>query len=195
MSYKLTVRDLRDYDELEHCIELGIPLNTDTIFPYDLFYLKSNLFMIWKSGCLFKVIENNNESNNKIIAWGVAKIVAPQVYNRDKQVTQIIYQCKAKGILAVKSLLVFHESMIQYAIENKIGRCVTSSVRDNYDVFCRILEKVGWIRKGSTLIYLLDNPNYDPSTIYIPTVLGRNPSSQTLRFQARLGQGDGCPGG
>ena len=191
MVYKLIIRDLKDYDELEYCITMSIPMNTDTIFPYDLFYLKSNLFMLWKSGCLFKIIENNDE----IVAWGVAKIVAPQVYNRDKQVTQIIYQSKAKGILAVKSLLAFHEAMIQYAIENKIGRCVTSSVRDNYDVFCRILEKVGWIRKGSTLIYLLDNPNYEPSAIYIPTVLGRNPSSQTLRFQARLGHGDGCPGG
>jgi len=191
MTYELTIRDLKDYDELEHCIQMSIPMNTDTIFPYDLFYLKSNLFMLWKSKCLFKVIEYNN----RIIAWGVAKIVAPQIYNKDKQVTQIIYQCSNKGISAVKALRLFHTIMIDWAVDNRIGRCVTSSTRDDADVFYRILEKVGWIRKGGILIYLLDNPNYEPSAIFTPPVLGRTAQSQSLQFPGRLAPGDGCPGG
>ena len=129
------IRDISDYTELEYCIQLAIDQTTGMYFDIDPSYVLNRAYTLLKIGSMFKVIEYNRE----IVAWGGAKIVSSGLYCKKPEVIQLIYQTKVKGILAVRSLILFQRAMIEYAIEHNVGVCVASSMMDNYKTFNKVL--------------------------------------------------------
>lgn len=149
----MEIRDITNYDELKLCVNLVIYQTEDPLFPVDERFALSNMNLLMRSKCLFKVIL----IDNKVVGWGCAKIGQPHLFSREKEVSLIYYQTILKGILAVKALKLFHKEMIVYALANKIQKCSTSSIMDTQETFYRILEKEGWIRRGASMLYVLDN--------------------------------------
>jgi len=149
----LIIRDIASYDELKSCVYMSCGLCYDPLFPYDVRYALKNLFNVMQQKQFFKVITEDDE----IVSWGCASVNTPYLHSREKELGSIYYQTKLKGIRAVKSLKLYHESMVEFATINKVPKCTSSSIMETQDTFYKVLEKAGWIRRGCIMVYLLDS--------------------------------------
>ena len=145
-------RDFKNYQELKGCIERAADTYSDPLFPIDSEYAVKNAWQLIKSGAMNKVIEHDGQ----IVAFGLASVCSPYFHSRDREVQQTYYQTFVRGVTAVKALVCFHKTMIDYAATYRINKCTTSSIMDSQDTFYRILEKEGWIRRGCIMVYVLD---------------------------------------
>lgn len=153
----LKLRPLNNYQELKDVLKGICDRYNDPLFPTDYKFALSNIFKIYKSNALLVVIEYND----KAVGLGAAAINAPYLHSREKEVSQMYYQTSLEGIPAVKALMLYHKTLVEYAKVNGISKCTSTSIMDNQDVFYRVLEKEGWIRRGCVMVYLLDNRNTD----------------------------------
>jgi hypothetical protein len=156
----MEIRDIRGITELRECIKFASEQYNDPLFPVDEKYFFRNMLQAIQSGASCKVIINNNE----IVAWGCYIIAAPYPHSREKEVSQMYYQTKLKGFLAVKALRLYHRAMIKYALAKGIDKCATSSIMDTQETFYRILEKDGWIRRGCCMVYKISRNNSHQSS-------------------------------
>lgn len=145
----MIIRGLKDYKELKYCVKFACERYDSLLFPPDENYFFNSMKQFIKDGGIVKVIIVNDE----IVSWGGIHISAPYLHTPEKEVSQMYYQTKLSGVLAVRSLRLYHESMVEHAKLHGIHKCTSSSIMGTQDTFYRILEKDGWVRSGCVMVH------------------------------------------
>jgi hypothetical protein len=153
----MEIRDIKSYDELRHCVHFAADNYRDMYFPVDKHYFLQKMIKAVKEGLRVKVILKDNV----IVAWGGIAVGAPYLHSPEKEVSQMYYQTTLQGFSAVKALILFHKSMIEFAASIGVGKCTTTSIMDSQETFYKILDAEGWTRRGCAMVYrltVLDKP-------------------------------------
>jgi hypothetical protein len=91
--------------------------------------------------------------DGKIVAWILCTNAISEM-SGDLQAHQLFYGSSLTGTKAVKSLVMAHDYLIEFARISKAVRCIsTCSHEDNTMQLCRILAKHGWKTKSYTAIF------------------------------------------
>jgi hypothetical protein len=124
------------------CVEMYI--SKDQWIPVSRQESLANLYTVWKSNKFLKVVKDDR----KIIAWLYALIMQPphQAFLSYYQQYCCTNSTPIKNYKAIKLL---HEDLIQQAEEEEIPLVYSGgSHLDETLIFPRILEKLGWDRRG-----------------------------------------------
>jgi hypothetical protein len=175
------LRDIASYEELKACVKMAVHGYNDPLFPSDEKYGLVSMHRLLQSKCHFKVVIH--EGN--IVGWGCSRIGAPYPHSREKEVSLVYYQTILSGTKAVRALKIYHKSMIEYALDNCIAKCSSSSIMDTHETFYRILKQEGWIQRGSIMVYILDHRSTTPIRVQQPGYPVKNAQSPAER--TRLG--------
>jgi hypothetical protein len=124
------------------CVEIYVA--KDQWIPVSKKESLTNLYTAWKTGKFLKVVKDND----KIIAWLHASITRPQ--HQDFPSYYQHYCCtNSTAIKNYKAIKLLHAALIQQAEEEEIPLIYSGgSHLDETLIFPRILEKLGWDRRG-----------------------------------------------
>lgn len=147
------IRDVKSSREMEKCVDLYIGLNDETFIPSDRKHALACMKDYLGSGSKLKVMEENGE----IVAWIlVRKLRMPQY--TEPVLQQIYYASNLKGFKSARAVIALHKEMEPIARSMDIKRIIsTGSHMDERYVFAKILERVGWERRGYMVTKLVDS--------------------------------------
>lgn len=148
---------IKTNSEIEYCIDMYLAQN-------DFLFLKANRALSIKNLTLAvkrKRFVRVLKEAETIVAW-----IYADTYNSlhlDCKALQQYYYCSnLKGIKAFKAVKLLHEELVDYAIENKYEFVLSPGSHLDLDfIFVKILEKLGWERRGYTAIYKTPYYVYD----------------------------------
>lgn len=134
--------EVRTIKEIETCVDMYISLNN--FLPTDRKVAISNLSLAVRRKKFVRTLHKSD----RIVAWIYADIIHMQ-HASDKILYQHYYCSILNGILAYRAIEILHSAMYDFAIDNNCDLVISSgSFMDETFVFPRILEKLGWSRKG-----------------------------------------------
>jgi len=140
----MIIRKINNLDELKVCVELYIRLNDETFIPADKERSETRILEHLKEGAFLRVAVVDNQ----IRAWLLARKVQHD-HTEEAALQQLYYGSDLSGIKAVRAITLLHDEMVQEAINKRIPRVISSgSHMDDSDVFTRVLERHGWLRRG-----------------------------------------------
>jgi hypothetical protein len=138
-----SIQDVRD------CVDLYMAVNDDEFMLAERDVALRNIELVARRQKFFRVIRDND----KIIACLIADI-AGNCHTSLRILNQQYFACNQTGTKAYKCIQLLHQELIEYAEENKYP--LVSSSGSHFDpgnVFARILEKQGWMRKHFLCIW------------------------------------------
>lgn len=147
-----TIRELQSIGELQECVRRSSERYPDDVFPIDPLLAYTSLRNMIQQRAFFRIIERDKE----IVAWGIATIINPVIYNRSKALSQHFYQGFLSGFSAVKCMRMFHKEMVLHAVDKKIPVCMSTSLLNNKALFHRILERDGWEHYRGGMIFKVE---------------------------------------
>ena len=130
--------------EILICIEMYLELNDFSFLSVDKNLAIQNLDLAVRRNKFVRMLKENN----RIVAWLYADI-GKSLHMNEKILQQYYYCSNLNGIRAFKAVKVLHEDLLKYAKENKYDLVFSlGSHLDEKYVFTRMLEKLGWQRRG-----------------------------------------------
>lgn len=135
--------------DIQTCIDLYSKLNDFSFLPVDRDYAIKNLDLAIRQKKFVRVLKMNDE----IVSWIFAD-KAKSAHMKTNILQQYYYFSKLEGIAAYKSVKMLHDALIDYA--EKMGYELILSPGSHLDedyTFTRILEKLGWERRGYIGVY------------------------------------------
>lgn len=131
-------------EDILECIDAYSELNDYSFLNVDKIFVYKNLLLAAKRKKYFKIIKEND----KIVAWLFADS-GNSLHINEKILQQYYYYSAYSGTKAFKAIKVFHEDLLDYAKQNKYSVVFSpGSHLDEKYVFTRMLEKLGWNRRG-----------------------------------------------
>jgi hypothetical protein len=130
--------------EIEYCIDSYIKHNDFSFLPVDRDCAIVNLNLAVRRQKFVRVLKENDQ----IIAWIYADI-GKSLHMHEKILQQYYYCSDLTGTKAFKAVKILHEELLEYAKENKYDMVFSlGSHLDEKYIFTRMLEKLGWQRRG-----------------------------------------------
>lgn len=145
------MRRLTSTKDIYTCIDMYISKNDYTFLPADRAVACSALASFLKANDFIRVLEEDDN----IYAWCLFKQV--RVPHMPVDVFQQVYfASSAEGLKAVRAIHLLHDAAVEEARRRNL-KYVTSagSHMDEKNVFVRILERHGWLRRGHIAVYHL----------------------------------------
>lgn len=157
-----TLHKLKDDKELSELIKLQMQEFNGDFIPLDF----ASSFISFKKSIAFggylRVIK---DSENNIVGW-IAAQQTKMPYSKIPVLNQCHYNCILTGMEAIRCLELSHKGLIDYAEAAKIPIVMScSSHFDEKNLLARILEKMGWQRKGYAAIWRTSHHN-EPSGLH-----------------------------
>jgi hypothetical protein len=152
MKPGILVRRVTSRDEVLKCVEMSLveyAVVDREFLDVDKDYCIDNAMHCFQNGSLFNVLLEDGE----IIAWILAAERSPFLHSRTRVLTQLYYHSFVHGIKAVRALKLAHQSMITHAVLRGIPLLQSNSYLHNSDVFNRVLSSIGWVVRGSMVMY------------------------------------------
>lgn len=135
--------------QIKECVEMYISMN-DSEIDFNKDFAIQNLAMAVRRKRFVRMLLDDSD---KILAWIYAD-TGTNLHSTDKIIQQYYYCSKLKGTSAFKAVKILHQELINYAEQHKYEIIISpGSHMDESYVFTRILEKLGWIRRGYLAIY------------------------------------------
>lgn len=126
------------------CVDLYLAQNDESFMKTSKETSYRNLFNKVRLNKFVRAVEIDGE----IVAWIYADAVVLE-HTDYVTVQQMYYGSSQHGIMAVRCIKLLHEAMLEYAESLKAAYCTSAgSPYDTENVFAKILEKSGWIRRG-----------------------------------------------
>lgn len=135
--------------ELEYCIDAYTKYNDFSFLPVDRDFAIKNLDLAVRRQRFVRVLK----MDDKIVSWIFADS-AKSAHMKTNILQQYYYFSELQGVAAYRSVKMLHDSLIDYA--EKMGYELILSPGSHLDedhTFTRILEKLGWERRGYIGIY------------------------------------------
>jgi hypothetical protein len=146
------------YKEIVKCAEASAIFCDDVIFKVDAPYTVRYITKSINKGEYFRVVKDQGE----VICAGLA-IRARGAYSPDLYVHQVYCQCYTDNkVKSVRSIIIFHEGMMEWARQNGAKVCVSNSIMPTFTTFNRILSSIGWEQRGSIMYKLVSTNTLDP---------------------------------
>ncbi len=140
----MKLEDIKTSVEIKECIEAYSKLNDYSFLPGDKDFLFKNLSLAIRRKRFFKLLKEND----KIVAWLYAD-VSNSLHIKEKILQQYYYYSSLSGVKSFRAIQLFHEELLSYAAKNNYTLVIsTGSHLDEKYVFTRMLEKLGWDRRG-----------------------------------------------
>lgn len=99
----------------------------------------------------FRVVEKDGQ----VVGWASADVKEPfPCYSSKKALVQAFYHSELTGIAAVRALYAIHEDMFEFARKLRLHAVITNSGLPNRRTFDALLQRKGWIDRGTFLIRL-----------------------------------------
>lgn len=145
----------RGVDDITACVDLYMAINEESFLHIDRAYSIKTLSLALQQGRFFRIKLNQE---GKVEAWIIA--IINRTYHDPEPFLQQIYYCSInKGVKAYRDVVELHTSMEQEALRLNISTIkATGNHSDTSNVYARILEKIGWERRGYLCIKKLTNP-------------------------------------
>jgi len=150
----LSLHKLVQYKEVLECATLS-----DDNYDDEFYSPNKNLFTknLWDS------IQRGDwavciKQYGRIVAYGIATAGRPYMHSNVRCLNQSYYHSILEGVLAVRALRLFHQSMIEEGQRIGVELVQSQSVLDNYETFNKILAREGWSRRGPMMVRRIRNP-------------------------------------
>jgi hypothetical protein len=135
--------------EVEYCVDMYLSQNDYTFLSADRDLAIMNLSLAVRRKKFVRVLK----MDDKIVSWIFAD-KGNSLHMKTNILQQYYYCSELKGIQAYRSVKLLHNALIDYA--EKMGYELIMSPGSHLDedyTFTRILEKLGWLRRGHISIY------------------------------------------
>jgi hypothetical protein len=131
-------------DEIQYCVDMYAALNDYSFLPVVKSTAVKNLTSAVRRQKFVRVLKESN----KIVAWLYAD-TGISLHMNERVLQQFYYCSDLTGTKAFKAVRALHEELLEYAKLN--GYTIVFSPGSHFDekyVFTRMLEKLGWERRG-----------------------------------------------
>jgi hypothetical protein len=136
--------NIQTLQQVRYCIELYADQNDYEFLPIDFEFAIANLSLAIRRKKFVRALE----IDNKIVAWIYAD-AGGSLHFRHSVLQQQYYCSVLKGHAAYRAIRILHDAMLEYAEKNKYQFVFSvGSHLDEHYIFTRILEKLGWERRG-----------------------------------------------
>lgn len=143
------MNELKTLNEIEYCVDMYLSQNDYKFLNADREIAIQNLSLAVRRKKFVRVLK----MDDKIVSWIFAD-KGHSLHMKTNILQQYYYCSNLKGIAAYKSVKILHEALIDYA--EKMGYEIILSPGSHLDedyTFTRILEKLGWERRGYIGVY------------------------------------------
>lgn len=149
----MIVSEIKTMNEIKYCVDMYYAQNDFSFLNVDKQLAIKNLETCVRRKKFVRILYKDNI----IVSWIYANQLTSQ-HMSESILLQNYYCSVLKGTSAVRSLKLLHNEMISYAKENKYQICMSNgSHLDENNTFAKILERLGWIRRGYVAIYKIDS--------------------------------------
>jgi hypothetical protein len=132
------------FHEIAYCVNMYANLNDFTFLPIDRNLAIQNLALAVRRQKFVRVLKQDNQ----IVTWIYAD-VGNSLHMTERILQQQYYCSTLTGTKAFRAVQILHEELLKYAKENKYDIVFSNgSHMDEKYVFTRMLEKLGWQRRG-----------------------------------------------
>lgn len=145
----MIVRSAKNHEEVVKCVDLYIGLNDESVVKSNRQHAINSLYKHVSAHEFFRVVEVNGEVHGWILG-----IIGVSDMSGELTAEQLFYASDFTGVKAVKTLVVAHEALIEWA-KTRGAKSVQSNCShlDNSFQLCRILAKHGWRTYNYLAIY------------------------------------------
>lgn len=156
----MIIDQINTIQDVEQCVDLYLSLSDDTWMTADRATSIRSLMDKVKRKKFVRVLREDS----KIIAWIYADLV--KLPHTDYVNFQQIYYASAEtGVRAFRCVKLLHEAMTEFGETSEAKYYVSpGSPLDDNNVFAKILEKCGWIRKGYMAFRVVGPKTAPPGT-------------------------------
>lgn len=145
----MLIKNIKETKEVEHCVDMYLALNDYSFMPANREIAIKNLSLAVRRNKFVKVLK----MNDKIVSWIYADSGA-SLHMSTNIIQQFYYCSELKGPAAYKSVKLLHDALIDYAEKKGYELIISSGSHFDKDyTFTRILEKLGWERRGYIAVY------------------------------------------
>jgi len=145
----MNIHNISTKEEIEFCINMYAKQNDFSFLNVDNKKAFDNLNLAIRRKKFVKILKKDDE----IVAWIYADNMA-SLHVSNKGFQQLYYCSNLSGNAAYRAVKLLHIELLNYAIENKYELVVSpGSHLDENNIFTKILEKLGWERRGHLAIY------------------------------------------
>jgi hypothetical protein len=139
--------------EVKECVELYYNLGDHNFVNANKEYWVSNLSQAVLRNKFVRVIKQEE----KIIAWMWADKVQ-LAHNPEPIFQQLYYASNTTGFTSFRCVKLLHEALLDEARRLKLSSALSMSSHEDEDfTFTRMLERLGWERRGYIAIYKLNS--------------------------------------
>jgi hypothetical protein len=141
----MLVQDLNKGSDIRFCVDMYLARNDDTFLPADRDIALQNVAMHARLKRFIKCLRG---SDGKILAWILCKEIAI-IHQRNTTFQQMYFATDLTGVKAYRAISLLHEAMYEFSKKTPAAFCMSGgSHMDPNFVFTRMLEKLGWDRRG-----------------------------------------------
>jgi hypothetical protein len=145
----MVICNITKKEEIVECVDMYIKQNDFSFLDVSRKVAIANLDLATRRHKFIKILKDDNQ----IVAWIFANDLGSLHLNH-KGLQQLYYCSILKGTAAYRAIKLLHQELINYAIANEYDLIVSpGSHLDEKQVFTKILEKIGWERRGHLALY------------------------------------------
>ena len=153
--------------DIQACVSLYAALNDFSFLNADEAVAYKNLLTAAKKQHFIRVLRENN----RIIAWAWF-IKTQSLHMKESQYQQHYFASNQTGIKAARCVKLLHRAAIEEAKTLDVAFVISQgSHMDENNIFAKILEKDGWLRRGHTAVFKL--PQRVPKPVGCRSVFSR----------------------
>jgi hypothetical protein len=149
----MKVEQIKTLSEVRECIELYYNLGDYNFVNVNKEFWASKLSEAVLKHKFVRVIKQNN----KIIAWIWAEKVQ-LAHSSEPIFQQLYYASNTTGFTSFRCVKLLHESLLDEARRVKVSSALSMGSHEDEDfTFTKMLERLGWERRGYIAIYKLNS--------------------------------------
>jgi hypothetical protein len=145
----MNISKIKTNEDVIECVNMYFDQNDHLFLEANFRIAVKNLDIIIRRNKFVRILKESD----KIVAWMYADTYK-SLHSDFKAIQQYYYCSTLKGTKAFKAVKLLHEDLVKYAIENKYEFVMSPGSHLDPDyTFTRILEKLGWERRGYIALY------------------------------------------
>ena len=139
---------IRRREDVEACIDLYMSMTESTFLEIHREYAIKGLDLAARRRQYIRVLKDGDEIVAFLVAFDLHSL-----HTKHRILNQSYYGSKLSGVKAFKAVMILHDDLFEYAVDNKYDLVMAqSSHEDPTFVYSRILEKLKWERRGHLAI-------------------------------------------
>jgi hypothetical protein len=145
----MQVEDISTKEEITFCVNMYIKQNDFSFLNVDKKKAFDNLDLAVRRRKFVKTLKRDKE----IVAWIYADVLN-SLHMSNRGLQQVYYSSSLSGAAAYRAIKILHTELVNHAVKEKYELVVSpGSHMDETNIFPKILEKLGWQRRGHIAIY------------------------------------------